>query len=154
MAGLLIQLAVIVVIQSLIIVGLGLLRGASFPGGIAGLAVLVGCAVLLALPFGALSNGMALLMRQEESVIAAVNFVLLPLTFLSSVFMAQGLIPGWMQSVARFNPVNWAVQAGREALGAHADWSYVLTRVGWLLALGIVCAWFATGAFRAYQRSV
>lgn len=43
--------------------------------------------------FGALSNGMALLTHQEEAVIGAVNFVLLPLTFLSSVFMAQSPMP-------------------------------------------------------------
>ena len=54
---------------------------------------------------GALSNGMALLARKEETVIAASNFVLLPLTFLSSAFMQRDLIPGWVQSVARYNPV-------------------------------------------------
>lgn len=42
----------------------------------------------------------------------------------------------------------------REALKAHADWGYVLTRVGWLLALAIVCTWLATQAFRTYQRSL
>jgi ABC-2 type transport system permease protein len=153
-AGQLIQLAVIVIIQSLIIIGLGLLRGADFPGGVPGVIVLIGSSILLAAPFGALSNALALLVRQEESVIAGVNFVLLPLTFLSAVFMAQNLMPSWMQSVARFNPVNWAVQAARSALGAHTDWTYVLIRLGWLFALTVACAWIATLAFRAYQRSV
>jgi ABC-2 type transport system permease protein len=153
-AGQLIQLAVIVIIQSLIIIGLGLLRGADFPGGAPGVMVLIGASILLAAPFGALSNALALVVHQEESVIAGVNFVLLPLTFLSSVFMAQSLMPAWMQSVARFNPVNWAVQAAREALTAQADWTYVLTRLGWLFALTVACAWIATLAFRAYQRSV
>jgi len=153
-AGRLMQLGVVIIVQSAIIIGLGLLRGASFSGGPLGLAVLVVCAVLLAAPFGALSCGMALLARQEESVIGAVNFVLLPLTFLSSVFMSQALMPGWMQTAARFNPVNWAAEAGRQALGAHADWGFVLARLGWLCALTVVCAWFAMQAFRSYQRSV
>ena len=51
-------------------------------------------------------------------MIAVSNFVLLPLVFLSSVFMAQALMPGWMQGVAKYNPVNWAVEAGREGLAA------------------------------------
>jgi hypothetical protein len=38
--------------------------------------------VLLAAPFGALSVAMALTARRMESVIGAVNFLLLPLTFL------------------------------------------------------------------------
>jgi ABC-2 type transport system permease protein len=153
-AGALMYLSVVVVIQSLIIIGLGLLRGASFQGGALSVLVLMGCAVLLAVPFGALSIGLAMVVRQQESVIGAVNFVLLPLTFVSSVFMAQNLMPNWMQVVARFNPVNWATQAGRAALSSSIDWSYVLARVGWLCALAVACGWLATLAFRTYQRSV
>ena len=79
---------------------------------------------------------------------------MLPLAFLSSAFMQQDLLPGWMQTVARFNPVNWAVVAGREAIGADPDWGLVLSRCGLLLALAAVSAWLATRAFRAYQRSL
>jgi ABC-2 type transport system permease protein len=153
-AGRLVQVAVVTVIQSSIIVGLGLILGARFAGGPLGVIALIACAVLLTLPFGALSIGMALLARKEESVIGAVNFLLLPLTFLSSVFMARGLMPAWMQTVARFNPVNWAVDAARAALASEADWGLVFSRVGFLLALAIVCTWLAMRAFRTYQRSV
>jgi ABC-2 type transporter len=62
------------------------------------------CSALLGASLGALSNGMALLAREEETVIAPSNFVLLPLTFLSSAFMQRDLIRGWVQSVARYNP--------------------------------------------------
>ncbi|MGH2411040.1 MAG: ABC transporter permease, partial [Chloroflexota bacterium] len=144
----------VVIIQSIIVVALGLLRGAHFPGGFAGVVVLIGCSILLAVPFGTLSNGIALMLRHQESVIAVSQFVLLPLTFLSSTFMAQNLMPGWMQDVASFNPVSWSVQASRVALQAQADWGYVLTRVGWLVALTVVCGWFSVMAFKSYQKSV
>ncbi|HEX5482854.1 MAG TPA: ABC transporter permease, partial [Terriglobia bacterium] len=114
-AGRLIQLATVAVIQSVLIVVLGLIMGARFPGGIAGVILLIICAVLLAVPIGALSCAMALVARKEETVIAASNFILLPLTFLSSVFMAANLMPDWIQAVAHFNPVEWAVVAGRSA---------------------------------------
>jgi ABC-2 type transport system permease protein len=68
--------------------------------------------------------------------------------------MAQALMPTWMQSVAKYNPVNWAVQAGREALAAHGDWSIVLSRTGYLVIFTVVCTWLATRAFRVYQRSI
>jgi ABC-2 type transport system permease protein len=138
----------------LVQLGLGLLVGARFPGGVAGLAVLVGCSALLGGSLGALSNGMALLARKEETVIAASNFVLLPLTFLSSAFMQRDLVPGWIQTVARYNPVEWTVQAGREALTGSPDWSLVLSRVGLLAALCVACTWLATRAFRAYQQAI
>jgi len=137
-----------------IIVAVGMLLGASFVSGPAGVLVLFAASILLAVPFAALSNALALLVHQEESVIGAVNFILLPMTFLSSVFMAQNLMPGWMQDAAKFNPVNWAVAASREAASPGVDWGFVLMRLGWLVALCAVCAWLATLAFRTYQRSI
>jgi ABC-2 type transport system permease protein len=146
--------AITTLIQSLIVVGLGLAVGGRFAGGAAGVAVLIGCAVLLGAAFGSLSNGLALVVRHEETLIAAVQSVVLPLAFLSATFLPADLAPGWIQEIARFNPVNWAVEAGREALGAGVDWSFVLPRAGYLLAFALVCAWLSTRAFRAYQRSV
>jgi ABC-2 type transport system permease protein len=151
--GRLAQLAVVTIIQSLIIIGLGLLAGARFPNGGIGLLVLILGAVLLASPFAALSCGMALMARKEETVIAASNFIVLPLIFLSSVFMSQALMPHWMQKVALFNPVNWAAQAGRAALSPNADWSVVFTHIGYLVAFALVSAFLATQAFRSYLRA-
>ena len=153
-SGRLLQGAVVGAIQSAIIIVLGLIVGASYPGGLLGMVALTACAVLLGTAIGALSNAIALLSRKEETMIAVSNFVLLPLTFLSSVFMAQALMPGWMQSVAKYNPVNWAVQAGREGLAAGPDWSVVFMRMGWLALFTVVCTWLATRAFRVYQRSI
>ena len=153
-AGRLGQLAITIVIQSLVVVGLGLAVGARFPGGVAGVAVLVACSVLLAWAIGALSIGLALVARQEETVIGAVQFVVLPATFLSAGLMKQDLAPGWVQEIARFNPVNWTIDAGREALGANVDWTLVLSRAGLLALCAGLCSWVATRAFRAYQRSV
>lgn len=151
--GRLVQLGLVAVIQSAILVTLGFALGARY-GQILGLLVLVGCSVLLGAAFASLSTALALVVRKEETVIAAVNFVILPLTFLSSVFIAQNLAPGWIQTAARFNPVNWAVVGGREALAANADWALVLIRTGFLFIFAVVCWWLATRAFRAYQRSV
>ncbi len=122
--------------------------------GVAGIAALTICAVLLGTGVGALSNAIGVLSRRVETMVAVSNFVLLPLTFLSSVFMARALMPGWMQSVATYNPVEWAVNAGREGLASSPDWSVVLSRMGYLALFTVVCTWLATRAFRVYQRSI
>jgi ABC-2 type transport system permease protein len=153
-AGRIIQLGIVAVIQSAIIIVLGLIVGAEFPGGPIGLVVLVVASVLLGAGFGALSNAIALLSRKEETMIAASNFILLPLTFVSSVFMAQALMPEWMQQVARYNPVNWAVQAGRGALSSDPDWTAVLLRLALLVTFTAVSGALATRAFGVYRRSV
>ena len=153
-AGRILKEAVVVVIQSLIIVGLALIVGASFPGGVGGVAALFVVSALLGAAFGALSNGFGLIMRQEEALIGATQFILLPLTFLSTVFIEANLMPRWMAHVADFNPVNWAVIAGRAATSSNPDWGLAASRAGFLVALLAVCLAFATRAFRSYQRSV
>ncbi len=152
--GRLAQGALSMLIQSVIIVGLALIVGASFPGGVEGVLALFVLAILIGTIFGALSIGMALIVRHEETLIAIVTGVTLPLTFLSATFMQKNLMPEWMQTLSDFNPINWAVEAGREAVSAGADWGYVVSRAGFLVVLAIACMAFATRAFRAYQRSV
>jgi ABC-2 type transport system permease protein len=153
-AGRLVKEAVVVVIQSLIIVAIALLAGASFPGGLGGVAVLIGVSALLGATFGALSNGFALIMRQEEALIGAVQFIVLPLTFVSTTFLQSNLMPAWIRNVSDFNPVNWGVLAGRAATSADPDWGLVASRTALMVALLGLCVAFATRAFRSYQRSV
>ncbi len=148
------QSVLTIVIQSLIVVGLALAVGARFAGGVAGVAVLVAVAGLLGAVFASLSNGIAVLTRQRETLIGLVTMIVLPLTFLSTALMQQSLLPGWIQWAARFNPVNWAAEAGRSAVTADADWGLIATRVGFLTVLLLASATFATRAFDAYQRSI
>jgi ABC-2 type transport system permease protein len=64
--GRVIQVGLAAILQSLIMVGLALAVGAHFPGGVAGLLVLIVAAILLSMGFGSLSNGLALVLRREE----------------------------------------------------------------------------------------
>ncbi|HEY3477804.1 MAG TPA: ABC transporter permease [Streptomyces sp.] len=141
-------------VQSVIIVLLGKLGGADYPGGAGGLLVLILASILLGTVFGAFSNALGMLVRQRESIIGINTFLLLPLTFLSSAFMASALMPSWMRHIADFNPVNWALVAGRSAMSSDPDWGDVLSRGGGLLALALVAVWLSTRTFRSYQKSV
>jgi ABC-2 type transport system permease protein len=153
-AGPLMQSGVVIVIQSVIIVLLAVVLGASFANGVGGVVALIVISTVLGAGFGALSNGLALLFRQRESLIATMVFLQLPLTFLSGAFMQESLQPKWMQTVADFNPVNWAIEAGRSAAMGTTDWTLVLTRTGFLIAFLVACGIFATRSFRTYQRSL
>ena len=146
--------ALTTILQSLIIVGVGFAVGAHYPNGAGGIAVLILVACLLSAGFAALSNALALVVRQEETLIAAVTSLILPLTFLSSTFMQASLVPTWIRAVSRYNPVNWAAQAGRSAAIGPMDWSLVGTRVGLLAALLLLSSFLATRAFRSYQHSL
>jgi ABC-2 type transport system permease protein len=148
------QSVLAVAIQTVVIVLLALALGADYANGIGGVAVLVLVAALLAAAFASLSNGVAMLARQRETLIGAVTFVLLPLTFLSSALMRPELAAGWIETAAAFNPVDWAAEAARSAAVGPLDWGLVAGRVGLLAALVVACAAFATRAFAVYQRSL
>jgi ABC-2 type transport system permease protein len=144
--------AVATVIQSVIILGVGYALGARYSGPV-GIVVFLMAVVLLCSALAAMSNAIALLVRQEESLIGFVQFTALPLTFLSTALMPANLVPAWVSTVAKFNPVNWAIEVGRTALGADPDWSLIGTRLLLLLAFAALLTWAALAAFRTYQRS-
>jgi ABC-2 type transport system permease protein len=148
------QVLISVAVQALIIVGLGALVGATYPGGVVGVLVMLLCSCLLAGAICGCSNAIALLSRQEETMIGVVTFFTLPLTFLSSTFMQLSLAPSWIETVAKFNPVNWAVVASRSAVSAEPDWTGIGTRVGGLTIIAALCVFWATSAFKTYQKTI
>lgn len=145
--------AVLTIVQTLVVVGVAWLTGVRFGGGAGGILVLLLAAVLLTFIFSAFSNAIALLTRQQTALIGISQLISFPLMFLSSAIMDTRLSPEWLRNVARFNPFEWSVAAGRGALQDAPDWGTVLANLGLLAALGIVMAWLATLAFRSYQRS-
>ncbi len=153
-AGSVLYAVLMVLLQTALIVLLALALGAHYTGGVGGVLLLMVVAGLLGAAFASLSNAVAVLARRRETLIGAVSFVLLPLTFLSTALMQQSLVPAWIRTVAKFNPVNWAVEAGRSAAMQHIDWVLVGTRVALLAALVLLAATLATRAFGSYQRSL
>ncbi len=142
------------VLQALLLLLVGLALGVRVHGGAPGWLVVLAASALLAMVFAGFSNGIALLVRKEASMIAAANFVGLPLMFLSSILLTPRTMPGWMQTVARFNPVNWGVEAARNAVVVGGAWWASGQFLLFLLAAtAVTCGW-ATWTFRAYQRSI
>ncbi|GER08047.1 hypothetical protein JCM17843_23570 [Kordiimonadales bacterium JCM 17843] len=114
------QSGVVVMLQATVIVLVGLCMGAQM--SVAGYGVILVAAALLGAGFGALSNALALRIPRHDAIIAVMNFVIMPLVFLSSMIIATKAMPDWIAAVARYNPVDWAVQMARgAALGG--DWT-------------------------------
>jgi ABC-2 type transport system permease protein len=153
-AGRVVQNSVTIAIQSVIIVGISLLAGAGFPNGAPGVIALIGVAVLIGACFSSLSIGFALSARKEETLIATLTFLQLPLSFLSSTFMRPELMPDWMRTVADFNPLEWAVVGARAAALGDGGWDVVATRGALLVGLVALCGWFALRTLESYQRSL
>ncbi len=54
------------------------------------------------------------------------NFITMPLMFASSALFPAANFPGWMQTIANYNPVSYAALFGRGIiLSGQADWAYL-----------------------------
>jgi ABC-2 type transport system permease protein len=149
-----VRAAITAILQALVLLLVALAIGVHLKSGLAGwLTVFAGAALLCAV-FAGLSQGLALLMRREASMIAAANFVGMPLMFLSAILVTTTLMPGWIRSIARYNPVNWGTQAMRNAVYYGNNWGPTGIYLALLVGVTAVTALFATWCFRAYQRSI
>jgi ABC-2 type transport system permease protein len=144
---------IVATLQALLILLTGLVLGAT-NGGVFGWLVILLASFLVAAGFAGLSHGIALLTRQEASMIAIAQFISLPLLFVSSLLIAKELIPGWMQDLSLLNPVEWATRAARgEALpgsGLDEIGTFLILLLGFVAATGA----FATWCFGAYRRAL
>jgi ABC-2 type transport system permease protein len=146
--------AITAAIQATIIIAVSYVLGVRSSQGLLGVLVVILAGVLVNSAFAGMSQGIALLTRKDATMIAVANFIGLPLLFLSSTLLAAKQMPHWMQTVAKFNPVNWGVVMAREAILPGTDWTVVATRGLALAALTLVMAAFATWTFRAYRRTL
>ncbi len=147
------QSGVTAMLQALIILLVGLALGAT-NGGVDGWVVILIAAGLVAAAFSGISNGIALLTRQEATMIAVANFIGLPLLFFSSILIAKRLIPEWMRILSGGNPVEWAVRAARGQALVAAGAGHVVLYLALLVAFSLATGAFATWAFRSYQRTL
>jgi ABC-2 type transport system permease protein len=149
-----VRAGLIAVLQAVLLLVLGLALGVRVHGGLPGWLVVFAASALLAMAFAGFSHGIALLVRKEASMIAAANFVGLPLMFLSAILIPPRQMPHWIEQLSRFNPVNWGVQAARNAIVAGGHWGATGGYLLFLLAATAATSLFATWCFRAYQRSI
>lgn len=144
---------IVATLQALLILLTGLVLGAT-NGGVPGWLVILLAAFLVAAGFAGLSHGLALLTRQEASMIAIAQFIGLPLLFVSSLLIARELMPGWMQTLSLLNPVEWATRAARGEALPGTSWEELGAFLVLLVAFVAATGAFATWCFNAYRRAL
>jgi ABC transporter DrrB family efflux protein len=139
----------------------GLLIGWRIRGGV--IDAVGGYLLLVAFAFAMIWVGVLLgsLVATPEGVTGIAFTVLFPVTFIASTFVPTSTMPGFLQTIAEWNPVTTLSDAVREQFGnpntptAPGDpWSIanpMAYSVIWIVAIVAVCAPLAV---RAYQRSI
>lgn len=99
-----------------VMVGCGLLVGWRWHGTVG--EALLAMGLLLLLRFSLLWVGIYLgLLARSPDAVVAVQILVWPLLFLSNTFVAPDTMPGWLGTVAEWNPLSTTVAAARELFG-------------------------------------
>lgn len=101
---------------------------------------------------GALSYALALAAKNREWLFWGVQQSLtFPLLILSGMMLPLDSGPGWMQTVAQFNPLTYMVDASRALLAGA--WTDTAIWQGWLAAI-VTCAVGLAVGIRKTQRTI
>lgn len=123
-----------------------LLLGAHFHiGGFLPTAVLLVCFTPFGWGLGVLSAAAILTLRRGSAVTGLAGPVL---TLFSGAYVPLQVLPGWIRSVARWNPLNLALDGSRRALLGAEGWGTVAPRAVVLLPLGALALFIGNLAFR------
>jgi ABC-2 type transport system permease protein len=139
---------VMLIIQALIIFGIALALGLDITSGAPGVIYTLFIITLLGFGFAGLSCGLALLFRRQETLIAVLNFVSLPVMFLTSSFVPKEFLPRWIDIIRQINPVEYAISGVRGIINNGWVWDdqwKSLLALGLWMVMGIA---FGTLMFR------
>ncbi|MGC8586213.1 MAG: ABC transporter permease [Candidatus Micrarchaeia archaeon] len=107
---------VLSVINATIALILGILDGASFAGGITGLAWVYALVVMVSVGFSALSLLFATRIPKIEIYSIITNAVILPLWFISGAFFPTSSLPSWLYPLSQVDPLTYATNGIRDVM--------------------------------------
>ena len=103
-------------LQAIIVALLGVALGARLDIDPAGVVIGAAGLVLFAVAYASLSCWIALKTRAQESMAVFVHLVNMPLLFTSTALVPSRQMPGWLESIARWNPLTLVADMLRSAL--------------------------------------
>jgi ABC transporter DrrB family efflux protein len=113
LVGRLLSDAVVFFVQALVMIGVAYLLGFRVHTGLTGVAGIIAVAVAFGIALGVTCAWLSLLIRDVETAERALFFPFIPLAFVSSAYAPVGSLAGWLQPLARVNPVSAAVAVVR-----------------------------------------
>ncbi len=106
----------------------------NFKTGVGGFLVVLTLASLLCLVFAGISLSLGAVATSHETLIAAVNLLTMPMMFTSNAMMPLQMMPDWLASIAKYNPITYAVNPIRDLFLTGYDWTAIFA-AGLMLGL-------------------
>jgi ABC-2 type transport system permease protein len=149
--GLMVADFVLVVALCIPVIILGLAVGVTFEAGLAGIVAFVLIAGLWGLVFTGFPYAIAL----KTGSPAAVNssfLLFFPFAFLTTTFVPEEALTGWLATIATYNPVTYILEALRSLLFVGWDAGDLAQGLAAIAAVGIVSQSLAFAALRGRLR--
>ena len=134
--------------QVLIIVLIALGLGVRFASGPAGIVLIVLIAMIFSTILSGFSLSMAVTIKTQETLMALVNFLTMPLIFTSNALFPRAAMPGWLSAIAKVNPVSYAVAPIRELILHGWNWRAMSPGIAVIAGLALAMVLFAQWMFR------
>jgi ABC-2 type transport system permease protein len=134
-------------VQTLLVILIALLMGVEIATGVPGVIVILIAAGLLTLAVTAVFMALAYWVPGHGTFFAITGGITLPLLFMSNAFVPLDAMPGWMENVARVNPLTYAIETMRIVIidGWEAE---VAVALAVLAVVAGVCLALGTAQFR------
>jgi ABC-2 type transport system permease protein len=133
-------MTVIIVIVGRVLFGVSL--------NLAGVPSLVITVAIAAASFAMIGLALTTIIPSEDASPAVTNAIMLPLYFISDVFIPEGQVPGWVETVGNIFPVRHLNQALQDSFDPFFDgtpwpWDHWLVIAAWGLgAAAVTLRWF------------
>jgi len=137
-----------ILLQSIIIVIMGVLLGVTFATGLGGVLIILIIAVLFGIAWSGISTFIALVTRNSEATLMISLLTTFPLLFLSTAVMPKAFLPSFVQSVATYNPITYIADAIHVLIITGFDWTAVGYAFLIILTVGFVSLSATTVMFR------
>lgn len=136
-------------ISSLIVLGIGLILGYRPETGAPGVLLSILLLNVFAFGVGWIFTTVALIVKTPGTVMTLSWLVLMPLTFMSNIYVDPATMPSWLQQVVAVNPVAILVTAERGIMDGTATFGQLGAA---LLGPAVVVCLCAPLAMRLYRR--
>jgi ABC-2 type transport system permease protein len=136
--GRLFSSALTTVVQVAIILVIGLALGVNIASGILGVLLIFVLAALFGMAWSGISLFVALNTKNAETTLSVGLLTTFPLLFLSAAVMPLGLLPEWVQQVAKYNPFTYIAEAFQSLIINGFVWQKIEYAFIAILIIGII----------------
>ena len=125
-----------------------LLLGASLVTGIPGFLMILALSGFFGIAWAGTSFVPALLTKSEQAT-STLSLLFFPFAFMSTAFVPEALMPGWIRFINEWNPITYLIEAIRPLMVSGFDWGAIGAA---LLAMGIMGVILQAATVWAFSR--